>query len=116
MFSGTHECILNNLYNLTCRITLSMCILRAATIFMIHWPQEYTSGCTVAEQKQTETLLHLMEEWYMEQIVPYPTTNENILDLVFVNNEELIYSLSVTKTSTKDLHQETGEQARNKIL
>ena len=66
---------------------------------MIHWPQGHISGGTVAEQKQAETLLHLMEEYYMEQMVPYPTTNENILDLMFVNNEELIYSLKCDKNS-----------------
>ena len=43
-----------------------------------------------------------MKECYMEQIVPYPTRNENILDLAFVNNEKLIYSLSVTKTVMSD--------------
>ena len=56
MFSGTHACMLKNLYNLIRRITLSTCILRAATAFMSRTSQAHSCSFFLTLTERTNLL------------------------------------------------------------
>lgn len=51
---------------------------------------------------QAQSLLEFTEKFCMEQAIKIPTRMNNILDLVFINNEELILDYSVEPTSLSD--------------
>ena len=57
--------------------------------------QEYTNA-------QANYMTQLTEELFLEQIVNVPTREDNILDLCFVNNMDLIVNTEVRKTGMSD--------------
>ena len=69
----------------------------------VKWPEgEILPGNTRDEQNQINLLSQLCEEFYLEQKILHPTKEKNILDLVFTNNEEIIYHYDITKTIMSD--------------
>ena len=57
------------------------------------------SGGTKDEQKQANLLLELTEQFFMFQVITQPTRLNNILDLVFVNNPDMICNINTEKSS-----------------
>ena len=53
------------------------------------------SGCTKDQKLQAEELLEFANEFYLNQYITEPTRRQNILDLFFTNNEDLILKIKV---------------------
>ena len=74
----------------------------------INWTDlNITTGgnVTSSERQCAEYLLRLREDLFLEQVVEEPTRrgkSDNILDLVFVNNDLLVQEVIVTGTSLSD--------------
>ena len=69
----------------------------------VNWPEGHIlPGMSKHEQRQAESLLDLTNMLFMEQIILHPTRDNNILDLCFTNNMELIHNVRVTPTIHSD--------------
>ena len=68
----------------------------------IDWETESIHGGTRDLQEQAQILLELASSFYLVQIIDQPTRGSNILDLCFVNNEELIYRTELIDTVISD--------------
>ena len=60
------------------------------------------SGGTTEDQIQAEKLLELTDSLFLEQLVVNPTRGNNILDLIFTNDENFISDISITKSGISD--------------
>ncbi len=69
---------------------------------IIQWPSGRSSGGSLEDQQQARALSRLMDNLYLDQVILEPTQNQNILDLVFINNTDIIHSYSVLKTVYSD--------------
>ena len=47
------------------------------------------------ERSQAQTLLNFSEEFFLDQIIKSPTRNNNILDLIFTNDHQIINDYSI---------------------
>lgn len=61
----------------------------------------FLPGMTRSEQIQVESLLNFTK-LYMEQIILRPSRENNILDLCFTNNVDLIHNVKVIMTLISD--------------
>ena len=62
---------------------------------IVDWQTKKISGGTRDVQRQAEELMALCEEFFMNQCINKPTRQNNILDLFFTNNEDLILKIHV---------------------
>ena len=85
---------------------------------IINWSSLSIYGGSAADRAQSESLLRLMEEYTLQQLVKTATRGTNILDLFLTNNEELIVGLRTEDTILSDhrlviiettLHTNSGE-------
>ena len=68
----------------------------------IDWKTESIHGGTRGLQEQAHILLEITSSFYLVQIIDQPTRGANLLDLCFVNNEELIYRTELIDTVISD--------------
>ncbi len=69
----------------------------------IKWPSgDILPGTTKDEREQAELLLKLTHTCFMSQYILKPTRNNNILDLAFTNNDNLVHHYEVTPTIFSD--------------
>ena len=69
----------------------------------ISWPLgTIGKGCTTSEQNQAKLLINLTDELLLTQYILKPTRLNNILDLVFTNNDKLVYDYSIVPTAYSD--------------
>ena len=66
---------------------------------IINWKEGEISGGTREQQRQASILTNFAEKLFMEQIVEEGTRNENILDLFFSNNDEIVLKVEVEPQS-----------------
>lgn len=57
------------------------------------------SGGTKDEQNQAQALLSLADSFFLSQVITEPTRLENIIDLVFTNNPDLLTNINIQKVS-----------------
>ena len=69
---------------------------------MIDWESEVVRGGLNDVQIQATALLDLTREYCMNQYIRIPTRGNNILDLFFTNNDELIHEYTVDKNAISD--------------
>ena len=60
------------------------------------------SGGKLDQQHQAECLLELTNNLFLEQTIINPTRNDNVLDLIFTNDENLINISEITDTAISD--------------
>ena len=68
----------------------------------IRWDREEVSAGAAYRSEQARTLIEFAAEHSLEQYVKAPTRIENILDLFFANNEEMVVDLNVHENSISD--------------
>jgi len=69
----------------------------------IIWPQGSIQKVgTLSEQSQASKLIEVTDDLFLKQIVTIPTRGQNILDLVFTSNSDLVYDLFSTPTVFSD--------------
>lgn len=69
----------------------------------ITWPAgSIGKGGTISEQNQSKYILKLSDDLFLTQYILKPTRAKSILDLVFTNNNNLIYNYEVTPTIYSD--------------
>jgi len=69
----------------------------------ISWPLgTIGKGSTISEQNQSKLLLSLTDDLFMTQYILEPTRHNNILDLVFTNNDNLVYNYNIVPTVYSD--------------
>jgi hypothetical protein len=66
------------------------------------WSTESIYGGTTDDRKQAEYIFSLTNSWCLNQKIKEPTREKNILDLFWVNNEEIIDTIEVTPTAISD--------------
>ena len=71
---------------------------------IIDWKTRKVSGGTREQNGQAEDLLALSEEFFLVQCIEEPTRLNNILDLFFTNNEDMILKTHVEAPSTLSDH------------
>ena len=70
---------------------------------IINWKTlEITGGSTAEENLQALSLMEFTATHCLEQYMNKPTRGNNILDLIFTNNEELIYGTHVEDSNLSD--------------
>ena len=52
----------------------------------LHWPSRNMTGGASQDQHKAQSLMKLMDDFFLEQVILQPTGKDNILDLVMVNN------------------------------
>ena len=67
-----------------------------------NWNLGHTEGGTGEERRQASHLLEVRDELLMNQIIEVPTRGDNILDLFFTNNEDLIMKVEVVDSIMSD--------------
>ena len=60
---------------------------------------EITSGDTIDNQNQASSIINLTEKHLMMQLITEPTREKNVLDLLFSNQSDEIFDISVEKVS-----------------
>lgn len=69
----------------------------------VKWPDgSIATGGTTEEQTQSSLLLNLIDDLFLTQMILKPTRGNNILDLLFTNNKELIHHYEVSPTIYSD--------------
>ena len=62
---------------------------------IIDWKTRRVSGGTMDQMKQAKDLLEFTDNFFMDQYIKKPTRNQNILDLFFTNNDEIMIAVEV---------------------
>lgn len=68
----------------------------------IQWPEGRLSGGTLAHREQARRLMATADQAFLTQLVTRPTRKENILDLLFTNNQEAVRNYTVEETIISD--------------
>ena len=68
----------------------------------IQWPSQTVYAGLLKDRQQAERLFQFAEEQFLEQLVDKATRNQNILDLFFTNNDELVNDMRVENTILTD--------------
>lgn len=68
----------------------------------VNWFDDNIYGGTAADRLQASALFSMSEDLLLKQVICSPTRGNNILDLVFTNNEELISSVQIEDTPMSD--------------
>ena len=68
----------------------------------VNWGSQKTSGGTREMQRQAENLFDFMSNYCLLQVVSYPTRQNNILDLIFTNNPDVIWKVEIQDTIVSD--------------
>ena len=66
------------------------------------WIDRTMVGGAADERRQTEFMFELCDELLLTQVVDVSTREDSVLDLVFLNNEELLYRVVVEDTIMSD--------------
>ncbi|XP_076039464.1 uncharacterized protein LOC143024537 [Oratosquilla oratoria] len=69
---------------------------------IIKWDTMTIYGGTAVDRLHSTTLVNLANEFLLKQLINEPTRGENILDLVFTNNEELVNTIDIEDTILSD--------------
>ena len=69
---------------------------------MIQWSSGDVSGTTVNIRIQCEILMRFTSELFMTQIIRESTRGNNILDLLYINDEDLILKVDIQDTDLSD--------------
>lgn len=69
---------------------------------IISWPSRHICGGTTSDQTQANELIKLADNHHLEQIIMKPTRMNNVLDLIFTNDDGLIHSTQISKTIISD--------------
>ena len=72
---------------------------------IINWENGLITGGTLESQCQARELIDLSNEYFLEQYVSSPTRVNNILDLFFSNNEEILLNIEVLPPTILSDHQ-----------
>ena len=59
-------------------------------------------GGSTSDRQQSDLLLSFMDEFLLKQMIGTPTKGNNILDLAFTNNEEMISNINIEDTLMSD--------------
>ena len=62
---------------------------------IINWKTKKVSGGAREQSRQAEDLMQICDEFFLNQCISEPTRLNNILDLFFTNNEEIILKTQV---------------------
>ena len=60
------------------------------------------SGGSTEDQIQAAKLIDLTDSLFLEQLVVKPTRENNVLDLIFTNDENFISDICISKTGISD--------------
>ena len=66
------------------------------------WASGFTTGGSVDHRRQASLMIDLQDDLLLSQIIDVPTRGENILDLVFTNEDMLIMSTEARDTLLSD--------------
>ena len=62
---------------------------------------KFNSGGTRDEQSQAQALLNLSDRYFLNQVIKEPTRINNIIDLAFTNNQDLLTNINVDKVTNQ---------------
>ena len=69
---------------------------------IIRWDSMTIEGGSDSRRRQAESLMSFASDLNLEQVIDVPTRENNVLDLVFINNDQLINDLKVEDTIMSD--------------
>ncbi len=69
---------------------------------IIKWPGGQIEGGSREDKEAARALLDVTEQLFLMQEITEPTRKNNILDLIFINNHEIIHEYSTDKTNLSD--------------
>ena len=68
----------------------------------VDWGRSAICGGTLEMQRQAGLLMEFVSAYCLSQVVSEPTRKNNILDLLFVNNPEIIWKIDIDDTVVSD--------------
>ena len=68
----------------------------------VNWIDETCSCPRIQDKLQAENLLDVADSFMLQQLILEPTRGDNILDLVFTNNMDLLDNIKVAHTTISD--------------
>lgn len=69
---------------------------------IIDWSLDLIKGGSSSDRSQALHLQAFVQDFFLTQIITMPTRQNNILDLFFTNNEDIIYNYEVDITNLSD--------------
>lgn len=69
---------------------------------IIDWSTDSINGGSSSDRSQALHLQSFVQDFFLTQVITTPTRQNNILDLFFTNNEDLIYNHDVFTTNLSD--------------
>ena len=69
---------------------------------IINWSLDAINGGSYSDRTQALHLQSFAQDFCLTQVITEPTRQNNILDLIFINNEELLHSYEILPTNLSD--------------